>query len=182
MIVLAATRWLGMLNAALLAALLMILTRCCSGPDARRSLDLRALVAIAALLGIGRAMEVSGAAHAIVQALLGLAGSNPWVALAIVYGLTMLFTEVMSHHAAVVLVFPIALATAHTLHVGVMPFAMVIMMAASFAFATPIGCQPNLLVYGPGGYRFADYLRIGGLLNLVTGTVAVALAPLVWPF
>jgi di/tricarboxylate transporter len=182
MVFLAATRWLSMLNAALLAAVLMVLTRCCSGPDARRSIDLRLLVVIAALLGIGQAMEASGAAHTIVHTLIRLAGRNPWIALAIVYGLTMMFTEVMSHHAAVVLVFPIALATAHTLDVSVMPFAMVIMMAASFAFATPMGSQPNLMVYGPGGYHFADYLRIGGPLNLLTWAVAVLIAPLVWPF
>jgi di/tricarboxylate transporter len=182
MILVAATHWLGMLNAALLAAILMVFTGCCSGPDARRSLDLRTLVAIAALLGIGQAMETSGAAHALVQALLGLAGSHAWIALAIVYAMTMLFTEVMSHHAAVVLVFPIALATAHTLNVSLMPFAIAIMLAASFAFATPMGCQPNLLVYGPGGYRFADYLRIGAPVNLLTGAVAVLLTPLVWPF
>jgi di/tricarboxylate transporter len=182
MVILAATRWLSMLNAALLAAALMLLTRCCSGPDARRSVDLKMVVVIAALLGIGRAMEVSGAAHAIVDALIRLAGSNRWVALAIIYGLTMLFTELMTHHAAVVLVFPIALATSQTLHASMMPFAMAIMMAASFAFATPIGSQPNLLVYGPGGYRFTDYVRIGGPLNLLTWAVTVIIAPWVWPF
>jgi di/tricarboxylate transporter len=182
MVGLVTTRGLSMLNAALLAAALMVLTRCCSGPDARRSIDLRMVVVIAALLGIGRAMEVSGAAHFIVAALIRLAGSNPWIALAVVYGLTMVFTELMTHHAAVVLVFPIALATSQTLKVDLMPFAMAIMMAASFAFATPIGAQPNLMVYGPGGYHFTDYLRIGGPLNLLTWAVTVVIAPLAWPF
>jgi di/tricarboxylate transporter len=182
MVILAATHWLSMLNAALLAAGLMLLTGCCSGTDARRSIDLRMLVVIAALLGIGRAMEVSGAAHAIVQSVSRLAGSNPWIALATVYGLTMIFAEVLSHHAAVVLVFPIALATSHTLNVSLMPFIMAMMVAASCAFAMPLGCQPNLMVYGPGGYHFADYVRIGVPLNLVIWAVAVLIAPLMWPF
>jgi di/tricarboxylate transporter len=111
-----------------------------------------------------------------------LAGNNPWHALAAVYGLTMVFTEVMSHHASVVLIFPIALATSHTLNVSLMPFAMAIMVAASCAFAMPVGCQPNLMVYGPGGYRFTDYARIGVPLNLLIWVVAVLVAPLVWPF
>jgi di/tricarboxylate transporter len=182
MVVLAATRSLSMLNAALLAAGFMLLTGCCSGTDARRSIDLRMLVMIAALLGIGKAMEISGAAHAIVQGVSGLAGSNPWIALAAIYGLTMIFAEVMSHHAAVVLIFPIALATARTLNVSLMPFVMASMVAASCAFALPVGSQPNLMVYGPGGYRFSDYVRIGVPLNLLVCVVAVMIAPLMWPF
>jgi di/tricarboxylate transporter len=82
----------------------------------------------------------------------------------------------------VVLVFPIAQAAAHALGVNFMPFVMAIMMAASCGFATPIGYQTNLMVYGPGGYRFTDYLRFGGPLNLLVMAVTLLLAPLVWPF
>jgi di/tricarboxylate transporter len=101
-----------------------------------------------------------------------------------VYGATMLFTEVMTHFAAVAVVLPIALAAAagFPAPVNPMPFVMAIMMAASCGFATPIGSQPNLLVSGPGGYRFGDYLRFGGPLNLIIWAVTVTVAPLVWPF
>jgi di/tricarboxylate transporter len=182
MVVAAGAGWLSMLNAAMVAAGLMILTRCCPGAVARRSIDWQVLTVIAASFGIGRAMQVSGAAEAIAQALIGPAGANPWVALAILYGVTMVFTEVMSNNAAAVLVFPIAMATAATLGVSHMPFILAIMMAASCGFATPIGYQTNLMVYGPGGYRFSDYLRFGGPLNLLVWAVTVLVAPLAWPF
>jgi di/tricarboxylate transporter len=110
------------------------------------------------------------------------AGTNPYVALAVVYGMTMVFAEVMSHNASVVLVFPIALATAAALRVSVMPFIMAVMIAASCGFATPTGYQTNLMVYGPGGYRFSDYLRFGGPLDLLLWAVTLLVAPLAWPF
>jgi di/tricarboxylate transporter len=81
-----------------------------------------------------------------------------------------------------VLIFPIALSTSESLRVSFMPFAICIMMAASASFSTPIGYQTNLMVYGPGGYRFTDYFRVGIPLNLLLALVTVALAPLIWPF
>ena len=96
--------------------------------------------------------------------------------------LTSLFTELITNNAAAALVFPVAVGAAADLGVSPMPFVFCIMIAASASFATPIGYQTNLMVYGPGGYRFSDYLRIGVPLNLVIGVVAVGLAPLIWPF
>src|SRR5262249_35415262 len=116
------------------------------------------------------------------RGLVGAAGDDPRMALALVYVATMLFSEVMSHVAAAVVIFPIALATATGLQVSFTPFAMAVMMAASCGFATPVVYATNLMVYGPGGYRFTDYLRFGGPLNLVVGAVTVLVAPLVWPF
>jgi di/tricarboxylate transporter len=182
MVVAGGTGWLSVLNASLLAAGLMILSGCCSGPDARRSVDLRLLVVIAAAFGLGRALEYTGAASAISHSLIGLAGADPWIALAAVFGVTMLFTELVSHHASVVMVFPVALATAQSLGVSFMPFAVALMIAASCAFSMSIGCQTNLMVYGPGGYRFSDYLKIGAPLNLIVWTVTVLVTPLVYPF
>jgi di/tricarboxylate transporter len=182
MVLTAGMDWLSMLNAAMLAAGLMIITGCCSATIARRSVDWQILIVIAASFGISRALEVTGAARTIAEAVLAPAGGNPWVALFLLYGLTMVFTEVMTNNAAAVLVFPIAIATARTLGVSHMPFVMAIMIAASCGFATPIGYQTNLMVYGPGGYRFGDYVRFGGLLNLLMWLVTVALTPLVWPF
>lgn len=182
MIVVASLEVLSVLNAAMLAAGLMLITGCCSAAVARRSIDWQVLITIAASFGIGKAMETTGAAKAIVDAVLAPVGHQPWLVLAVLYLLTMLFTEVMSNNAAAVLIFPIAMATAAALDVNHMPFIIAIMMAASCGFATPIGYQTNLMVYGPGGYRFMDYIRFGGLLNLVVAAVTIALTPLVWPF
>ena len=172
----------SMLEAALVAAGLMLLTRCTTGSDARASVDWSVLVVIGAALGLGRAMEQSGAAPAIAEAWLGVAGTNPWIALAALYVLTSLFTEMITNNAAAVLVFPLAQATAAGLGASLWPFVFIIMIAASASFATPIGYQTNLMVYGPGGYRFGDYARIGLPLNLLIGVISVLLAPLVWPF
>jgi di/tricarboxylate transporter len=99
-----------------------------------------------------------------------------------IYLLTNLFTEAITNNAAAVLIYPIAKALAVDLDVDFLPFAIVIMIAASASFATPIGYQTNLMVYGPGGYRFTDYLRIGLPLNLLVLIVAIALTPLFFPF
>jgi di/tricarboxylate transporter len=182
LVVVVSLGWLPLVIGSMLAAGLMILTRCCSGAEARRSLDTKVLLVIAASLGIGRAVESSGLAETVAHHLLALAGSGPWVALAVVYGITMLFTELMSHHASIVLVFPIALETTKALGVSILPFAMAILIAASCIFASPLGSQPNLMVYGPGGYRFSDYLRLGGPLNLLMWVFAVLIIPFIWPF
>ncbi|HEX5270009.1 MAG TPA: SLC13 family permease [Gemmataceae bacterium] len=182
MVLSAGLGWLSMFTAAVVAAAAMILTRCCTPAQARQSIEWHVLVVIGCAFGLGRALDVTGAAGSIARGMVGLAGSDPWLALALVYAVTMLFSEVMSHAGAAAMVFPLALATARELDVNFTPFAMAIMMAASCGFATPVVYQTNLMVYGPGGYRFADYLRFGGPLNLVVGAVTVALAPRLWPF
>jgi di/tricarboxylate transporter len=182
MVVVAGAGWLSVLNAALIAGGLMILTRCVTASAARRQVDWQVLITIAAALGIGRAMDVSGAASTIVGAFVGLAGESPWMALAAVYLLAMLFTEVMSNNAAAALMFPLAMSLAGDLGVSETPFAIAVAIAASCGFATPLGYQTNLMVYGPGGYRFFDYLRFGGILNLIVAAVTIILTPLVFPF
>lgn len=182
MVLAASTGALSMLEAALLAAGLMLATRCIKVRDARRSVDWSVLTVIGASLGVGQAMESSGAAVALAEGWLSAAGTNPWLALAAVYLVTSAFTEMVTNNAAAVMIFPIAAATAETLGVSLWPFVAIIMMAASASFATPIGYQTNLMVYGPGGYRFTDYLRMGLPLNVLLGVVTVGLAPLIWPF
>ncbi len=180
LMVLAASFGWPMLNAAFMAAALMVLTRCL-GSSAWQSIDWQVVAAIAASFGIGRALEVTGAAKAIAGALVGLGGGSPLLTLALVYGVTLLFTELMSNNAAAVLVFPIAMAAARSINADIMPFMIALMMAASFGFATPMGYQTHLMVYGPGGYRFADFLRVGLPLDLLLGVVTVAVTPHVWP-
>ena len=91
-------------------------------------------------------------------------------------------TELITNNAAAALMFPFALATANKLEVSYMPFVITVMMAASAGFATPIGYQTNLMVYGPGGYRFSDYLKVGVPLDILIGIVTVTIAPLAFPF
>lgn len=174
--------WLTMLEGALLAAGLMLVTRCVTGTVARNSVDWQVLIVIAASFGLGQAMDVTGAAAAIASSLVGLVGGSPWVSLGIIYLVTVVFTEILSNNGSAVLMFPIALATAASLDVSYMPFVTSVMVAASFGFATPIGYQTNLMVYGPGGYKFSDYLRLGVPLDLLMGVVVVSIAPFVWPF
>ncbi len=177
-----AAGWLSMLEAALLAGGLMILARCTRGRAARAAVDWQVLIVIAASLGIGQALFVSGAADGIATALMSLAGSDPVVVLGLVYLLTALFTSLITNNTAAVLMFPIAMAVSDSLGIGYMPFVMTIMIAASASFATPIGYQTNLMVYGPGGYRFSDYLRLGLPLTLLLGLLVILIVPRVWPF
>jgi len=182
MVVSVATAQLSMLEAAMLAAGLMIVTRCTTQSAILRAIDWPVLIMIAASFGLGSALEVTGAAAALGGSVLSLSQGNPWLTLAIFYGATLLLTELVSNNAAAVLMFPIAVAVSAKLGVGFMPFAIVLMVAASCGFATPIGYQTNLMVYGPGGYRFADFLRIGVPLDILVGVVTIALVPLIWPF
>ncbi len=182
MVAIVALGWLDMLLAAVLAAVLMVLSRCCAVDRALRGVDWSLLVVIAAALGIGKALETTGAAASLAAVILGPAGQNPGLALTLVYGITMLLTELITNNAAAALVFPIALAVSQSLGVSFWPFAIAIMMAASASFATPIGYQTNLMVYGPGGYRFTDFLRVGLPLNFMFWFITVMLTPHFFPF
>ncbi|MEX2558894.1 MAG: SLC13 family permease [Pirellulales bacterium] len=173
---------IGMLTAAMVAAGLMIMTRCCSVSVARRSVDWEVLLAIAASVAIGTALEKTGAAEQIARTIIGLAVGSPWASLAAIYLVTLVATELITNTAAAALMFPMAVAAAQRLDVNVMPFVIAVMMAASAGFATPIGYQTNLMVYGPGGYRFGDYIRIGIPLDLLVAAITLLLAPLIWPF
>lgn len=171
-----------MFKGALVAAMLMLATACCTIEQARRAIDWQVLLAIAASFGLGQALYKTGAANAVTEGIVHLVGGNPWLSLAALYGVTLITTELITNNAAAALMFPFALATAHTLGANVVPFVVAVMMAASAGFATPIGYQTNLMVYGPGGYRFSDYLRIGVPLDLLVWLLTVLIAPMVWPF
>jgi di/tricarboxylate transporter len=173
---------LDILTASMVAAFAMLALRCCSIAQARRSIEWEVLIVIGAALGFGAALDQTHAAEAIAGGLLSLVNDNPWPALAMVYLVTTFFTEIITNNAAAALVFPIAMSTADRLHVNPMPFIICIMIGASASFATPIGYQTNMMVYGPGGYRFGDFFRFGIPLNIALGIVTVGLAPLIWPF
>jgi di/tricarboxylate transporter len=172
---------LSMLEAALIAAGLMIVTRCCRGSEAKNSIDLGVMLTMAAGLGIGQALQKSHAAAYLAEGLIAAMGQRPLLVAAVIYVLTMILTNVVTAKAAAVLIFPIAMAAAHDLRADIMPFAIVVMVASAASFATPIGYQTNLMIYGPGGYRFGDFLRVGGPLSILVGIVTLALLPLIWP-
>ncbi len=167
------------MTAAMLAAGLMVLTRCCTGPQARRGVDFQILVVIGASFGIGTAMTNTGLAatiaHTIVETVQAL---GPLGLLAAIYALTSIFTATMTNNAAAVLMFPIAIAVAAEQSLNPMPFIVAITVAASCEFSTPIGYQTNLMVMGPGGYKWTDYTKFGGPLTILCGITCVLLAPL----
>ena len=167
---------------ALAAALAMLATGCVRPGELRHAVDLRLIVVIACAFAVGRALDKTGVAAAVAHTLMQLADGRPFWTLALVYVTTVLFTEFLTNNAAAVLMFPIGITAASQLHVHPMPFMMVVMVGASTSFITPIGYQTNMMVYGPGGYRFRDYLRVGTPLSIVVGTVVLWLIPRVWPF
>ena len=173
---------MSMMNAAMLGAALVLLTGCCSVGSAKRGLDTQVLLTIAASFGLGAALESSGAAAALAGGALALADGNPLLLLVGTYLLVAMLTELVTNNAAAVITFPVVMASAESLGVSPMPFVVAVMFAASASFLTPIGYQTNLMVHGPGGYRFGDFLRVGGLLNLITAAVALTLIPLIWHF
>jgi len=172
----------SMLEASMLAAGLMIMTRCTDGRTARRAPDWQVLVVIATSFGIGAALEKTGAAGLLAGGLIGLAHGDPWLTLALVFLATALLTSLATNNVAAVLVFPIALQAASTMEVRPEPFVITLMVAASASFATPFGYQTNLMVFNVGGYRFKDFIRVGLPLTLLVGAVTVVLVPMVWGF
>ncbi|MDJ0739032.1 MAG: SLC13 family permease [Gammaproteobacteria bacterium] len=182
MVVTVTSGLLSMLEGALLAAGMMLLTGCTDGATARRAPDWQVLVVIATSFGIGAALQDSGAAALLAGGLIGMAEQSPHVALALVFVATSLLTSFATNNVAAVLVFPICLQTAAALGSAVEPFLITLMVAASTSFATPIGYQTNLMVFNLGGYRFADFVRIGVPLTVLVGLVTVFVVPVVWPF
>ncbi|HPQ97260.1 MAG TPA: SLC13 family permease, partial [Thiolinea sp.] len=160
----------------------MLLTRCMNAGLARRSIDFTVLTVIGASFALGQAMETTGAARAIVEAMMSGHGFTPLMALVLVYALTSFLTSIITNNAAAILMFPVCNTLAEQMGVSVLPFAVGIMFAASASFMTPIGYQTNLMVYGPGGYRFMDYLRLGGPMNVLTGVATVLAIVWLWPF
>lgn len=169
----------------LFSAGLMVFTRCCTGTIARNSINIQVLVVIAAALGIGKAMENTGAAASLASMLTGIASGLPPAGLVfLVFILTSLFAQLITNNGAAVLMFPVAMqiCVAPAYGISPEPFMFAIMIAAACNFATPIAYQTNLMVYGPGEYRFTDFCRIGIPLTLVAGVITSVLAPIFFPF
>lgn len=182
MIALAATDTLSTFMAAALAVTALLLTRILPWEDAVRALDARVLLTIAAALGVGGALESTGAAAAMAHALVRVNSESPHTALALLYLTTVVCTELVTNNAAAVIMIPLALASAAQLNVDPMAFVVAVAIGASASFITPIGYQTNLMVYGPGGYRFSDFVRAGLPVSLVVALVTILLGPVAFPF
>jgi di/tricarboxylate transporter len=169
--------------AAFAIAGLMVATGCISTSNARQSIDWSVLVMIAASFGLGTALEKSGAARFIAEGLVNATQPiGPLATLAAIYFGTMILNELITNNGAAVLAFPFCLEAAKLLKVSERPFLIAVTLAASFAFASPIGYQTHMMVYGPGGYRFMDFVKVGLPLNLLLWIVAVILIPFIWPW
>jgi di/tricarboxylate transporter len=165
-----------------LAVALVLVTRCIDAEEAFSFVDGRLLALIFSMLAIGAALEASGAVALIVEAVApGLGMLPPFLVVWAVYLLTSILTELVSNNAVAVVVTPIAIGLAGAMGIDPRPLVVAVMVAASASFATPIGYQTNMLVYGPGGYRFTDFLRVGIPLNLSVGLLASAIIPFIWP-
>ncbi|HJN07106.1 MAG TPA: SLC13 family permease [Pirellulaceae bacterium] len=168
--------------AATTIAALMVACGCLRVADARGSIDMRVILTIAGALGLGQALQSSGAANMIATAMVGWVGDHPHLLLIVVYMLTVLLTEAISNNAVAAMLVPLAIAVAWESGYNPRPFIMAITLAASLSFVTPIGYQTNLMVMGPGGYRPVDYVRCGTPLAIAIGITALLLIPRVWPF
>ena len=167
--------------AAAAACCLLVFTGCVRISTARQSVDLSVVILIASAFGISAAVRNSGLGDGVAIVLTDVAGQMPpWVLLGLVYLLCSAFTEVLSNAAAAALIFPIALGVAEQLERDPRPYAVAVAVAASLSFITPLGRPTNLIVYGPGGYRFSDFPRVGVPLFVLCFIAAMALIPALW--
>ena len=167
---------------AFIASAILLVTRCVDPDEAFGFVDSRLLAMIFAMLAIGEAMEHTGTVAMIVGSVAPhLEGLSPMMALIAVYFLGLLLTEILSNNAVAVILTPIAIALAQHLGYDPRAFVVAVMFSASVAFATPIGYQTHLMVYGPGGYRFSDFIRVGVPMDIVTGLAACLAIPLFFP-
>ncbi|MFI4963762.1 MAG: SLC13 family permease [Caulobacterales bacterium] len=182
-VVVAATGYAPIAACAFTGAVLLVLLRVISAEDAYKGLRPEILLLIAGMVVVGLSLQLTGLA-ALATAALGkwVVLLGPRLALALLYGATLLLTEILSNAAVAVLVTPVAVALAESLGVSPRPFLVAVMMAASAAFATPFGYQTNVLVYQLGRYRYLDFVKVGLPLNLLTWLVALLVIPVFFPF
>ena len=182
-ILVAALNWISITGSAILGAVAMIFTGVLKMEEAYDSLDEQVLVMLAGLLSLGTAMETTGTAAFLAQATISLV--QPWGPMAMVgafYLLTSVLTQFMSNNATAALMTPVALAAAQQIDANPKALLVAVAFASSSAFMTPVGYQTNTMVYGPGGYRFTDYVRTGGILNVLFLILAILVIPVIWPF
>jgi len=180
-VVLAAFNVAPILALAVIAVAIVLVTGCIDAEEAFSFVEGRLLALIFAMLAVGAALQNSGAITLIVENIApGLAQLPPFFIIWAVFLLTTTLTEIVSNNAVAVIMTPIAISLGSALGIDPRPLVVAVMIAASCAFATPIGYQTNTLVYGPGGYKFTDFMRIGIPLNLSMSVLVSAVIPLLW--
>jgi di/tricarboxylate transporter len=181
-VILAAFNVAPILLLAVVAVALVLVTGCIDADEAFSFVDGRLLALILSMLCVGAALQLSGAVALIVDGVSpALANMPPALVILVVFAMTSTFTEIVSNNAVAVIMTPLAIGLAAALGLDPRPLVVAVMIAASCAFATPIGYQTNTLVYGPGGYRFTDFTRVGLPLNLSMAVVVSLFIPLIWP-
>ena len=170
-----------MLNAALIGAALMIITGCCSLNQAEKSFDFGVIITIAASFALGAALQKTGVATFLAENIISLSGGTPWLMLILSYVVVSVLTEVITNNAAAVLTLPIVLEITEKAGLNHEPFVFAVMIGASASFATPLGYQTNLMVYGPGAYRFSDFAKVGIPMNIFIGIMTISVLLLGWP-
>ena len=181
-VVIAAAGVLPIVAAAVTGALMMVLSGCISTEEAYGAIEWNVLFLLAGMLALGAAMEKTGASTMLAGGMIDAVGRfGPPVLLAAFFGITMLLTEVMSNNATVALLLPIAITTAHSIDANPRAFMFAVVFAASSSFMTPVGYQTNTMIYGPGQYRFVDFVRVGAPLNLIFWVLGSLLIPWFWP-
>ena len=181
-VVTAATGLLSIVAAAAAGALMMVLSGCISTEEAYGAIEWNVLFLLAGMLALGAAMEKTGASTMLAEGMIDrVGGFGPIALLAAFFGVTMLLTEAMSNNATVALLLPIAITTAHSIDANPHAFMFAVVFAASSSFMTPVGYQTNTMIYGPGQYRFVDFVRVGAPLNLIFWVLGTLLIPWFWP-
>ncbi len=181
-VVVAAIGLLPIVAAAAAGALMMVLSGCISTEEAYGAIEWNVLFLLAGMLSLGAAMEKTGASAMLAEGMVNwVGGFGPIALLAAFFGATMLLTEVMSNNATVALLLPIAITTAHSIDANPRAFMFAVVFAASSSFMTPVGYQTNTMIYGPGQYRFVDFVRVGAPLNLIFWVLGTLLIPWFWP-
>ena len=179
----AALEFMPIAGLAAIGATLVLATRCVEVEEAVQSVDWRILGLIFAMLAVGVAMDKSGLVQLMVDGVAPtLRGLSPIVALAAIYVMGSMLTELVTNNAVAVIMTPIAIGLATSLGLDPRPFVVAVMFSASASFLTPIGYQTNTLVYSAGGYRFFDFVRLGAVMNVMVALIAITVIPLIWPF
>ena len=185
MITLLVTGWTDKVVAVWLCAILMVGTRCIPGSLARKAINWQVFLTIGGAIGLGAAVSASGLSDVIAeqfQTLVGVFGNSPHMALLLTILMTATLAQFITNYGSATIMFSIVMPVAQLLELSPYPFVFGLMAGAGCNFLTPIAYQTNLMVYGPGGYRFTDFMRLGVPLLIIVAICAVVMIPVFFPF